>query len=234
MREYEIKLGDLHRILFGDVPYHFYMEVILRISVVYLLLMVSMRLMGKRMSSQLSRNEMAAVASLAAAIGVPLMSPERGLLPAIVIAAVIITYQMVIARRAAVDRKFESITQDKFDIIVKDGVLNVKTMVATRISRARVFAQLRSQGISHLGLVSRLYFEAGGFFSFVNNPDPQPGLSVLPEWDTQFSDEVHAITDVMVCNYCGNRKAEHTNDENVRCENCNKDEWTGAVRLVEV
>ena len=201
MKEYEIKLTDLQRILQGEVPFHFFIEVILRTAVIYLILMVSMRLMGKRMSSQLSRNEMAAVASLAAAVGVPLMNPDRGLLPAVVIAMVIITLQVLIAKIARKSKKFESLTQDKYNILVKDGVLNHKAMLLTRITRDRVLSQLRSQGISHLGMVKRLYFEAGGTFSLLQQSEPVPGLSSIPEWDREMSAKIHQQSTHKVCKF---------------------------------
>jgi uncharacterized membrane protein YcaP (DUF421 family) len=226
MKEYEIKLTDLQRILQGEVPFHFFIEVILRTAVIYLILMVSMRLMGKRMSSQLSRNEMAAVASLAAAVGVPLMNPDRGLLPAAVIAMVIITLQVLIAKIAAKSKKFESLTQDKYNILIKDGVLNHKAMILTRITRDRVLSQLRSQGISHLGMVKRLYFEAGGTFSLLQQSEPVPGLSSIPDWDREMSAKIHQQSMHKVCKFCGNY---HTGAKDNRCENCGKDSWVYAV-----
>lgn len=229
MKEYEIKLSDIQRILIGEVPFHFYLEVIFRIAFIYLILMVSMRLMGKRMSTQLSRNEMAAVASLAAAVGVPLMNPERGLLPAVAIAVVIITYQILIAKKASVNKKFESATQDEYNTIVKDGILNTDAMLLTRISRDRVFAQLRSEGISHLGMVKRLYFEAAGSFSILSASEPKPGLSILPEWDVSMFRELHTKTTMLVCHYCGKPKKATETGDNAICSNCKHNEWAHAV-----
>src|SRR3954471_12365738 len=71
----KIRPNDWHRILSGQEPVAFYLEIVLRVAVVYLILMLAMRLLGKRMSSQLSRTELAVVVSLAAAVGVPLLSP---------------------------------------------------------------------------------------------------------------------------------------------------------------
>jgi uncharacterized membrane protein YcaP (DUF421 family) len=227
MKEYEIKFSDIQRILIGEVPLHFYIEVILRVALIYVILMVSMRLMGKRMSTQLSRNEMAAVVSLAAAVGIPLMNPDRGLLPALVIAAVIIVYQIAIARKAAENKRFESLSQDEYSILVRDGVLDTAAMLQTRISRDRVLSQLRSEGIVHLGMVKRLYFEAGGSFSILQNPKPTPGLSVLPEWDKQFYQNWQVQTDLQVCENCGGLKPSVP--ENTTCINCRRKKWVSAV-----
>jgi len=229
MKEYEIKLSDIQRMLIGDVPFHFYLEVIFRVAVIYLLLMVSMRLMGKRMSTQLSRNEMAAVASLAAAIGIPLMNPDRGILPAVVIAVVIIVYQILIAKKAARDKRFESLTQGAYNMLVRDGVLNVDAMILTRISRERVFAQLRSESISHLGVVRRLYFEAGGGFSLLKASEPKPGLSIIPEWDKSLSASLNQPVAAEVCCNCGNLRLSGNGAENQSCAICHSTRWEAAV-----
>jgi uncharacterized membrane protein YcaP (DUF421 family) len=54
---------------------------------------MSMRLMGNRMGKPLTRNELLAIVSLAAANGVALMAADRGLLPVVLIAAIVIGYQ---------------------------------------------------------------------------------------------------------------------------------------------
>lgn len=228
MKEFEIKFNDFQRMLIGDVPLHFYIEVIFRTALIYLILLVSMRLMGKRMSTQLSRNEMAAVASLAAAVGIPLMNPDKGMLPAVVVAIVIIIYQIVIARKAAVSKKFESLTQDKYNMLVKDGVLNTSAMMLTRISRDRVFSQLRSEGLNNLGTVKRLYFEAAGNFSILMESRPKPGLTVLPEWDEEIAEELQVVVDRQVCQYCGSSEPIERESKMI-CKNCQHDVWVNAV-----
>jgi uncharacterized membrane protein YcaP (DUF421 family) len=229
MKEYEIQYYDYIRILFGEVPLHFYIEVAFRLAIMYLLLIVSMRIMGKRMSSQLSRNEMAAVASLAAAVGIPLMNPDKGILPAVVIAGVIITYQILVAKRAARNVKFESLTQDRLDILVEDGVLQLEAMLAARISRERIFAQFRNEGISHLGMVKRLYFEAGGAFSLLEATEAIPGLSVVPEWDTDMESDLHIKLLNEVCYDCGNMDSKEDAKGKRCCSNCGNSHWVKAV-----
>jgi uncharacterized membrane protein YcaP (DUF421 family) len=131
-----------------------------------------MRLMGKRMSAQISRNKMAAVVSLAAAVGIPLMNLNRGILPAVVITIVIVFFTNFISRRTAKDEKFESLTQDDYGALVIDGALNIGVMEQTRVTRERLFAQLRMLNKTHLGMIKRLYFEANGIFSVVDEPNP--------------------------------------------------------------
>lgn len=108
MQPQDIHFSDWMRILVGEVPFSFYIELTIRAFFVYLILMVSMPTMGKRMSSQLSRNELAALVSLAAAVGIPMMASDRGILAAVVIAFVLIAIQRVIAMRAFTNENFEN------------------------------------------------------------------------------------------------------------------------------
>src|SRR4051812_46339043 len=111
MKPEEIKLGDWARILFGQVPPEFYVELAIRAFLVYLLLTVSMRLLGKRMSTQMSRLELVAMVSLASAIGVPMLAQDRGMLPAFIIAFVIIGITRLISAKSFKDQHFEQLTQ---------------------------------------------------------------------------------------------------------------------------
>ncbi|PST82790.1 DUF421 domain-containing protein [Pedobacter yulinensis] len=220
------ELFDPARLFIGEVPGTFYLEVIGRSIFIFVILILAMRLMGKRMSSQMSRNEMAAVSSLAAAIGVPLMDPTRGVLPSLVVAAVIVAWQLIIAKWSMKSPRFEKISQDEFNILVKDGVMVCDQMKNARISRERLCAQLRSQEIYHLGEVSRLYLEAGGMFSLVKNEKPEPGLSVLPNWDEPFAEQTIVPEKGWRCCWrCGKVVKEET----AMCPVCNGDKWTPAV-----
>ena len=107
MDKSEIFWNDWQRILIGEVPGSFFIEVILRMIVVYFILVFSMRAMGKRMATQLTNAEYAALVSLAAATGMAVQTPERGLLPAALIAALVVYTQRFIAKKASVRNHFE-------------------------------------------------------------------------------------------------------------------------------
>src|SRR5215216_1741000 len=167
MKPDEIKWTDWQRILIGEVPGSFYIELVIRTLIIFLLLIVSLRLLGRRMAARTSRIELTALFTLAAAIGVPLQAPDRGLLPAIVIAIVVIAVGRLVAVFAFRDPKFEQTVVDDFTILVKDGVVQMKEMKKTRITLERLFALLRGESIRHLGEVERLYFEANGSLTVV-------------------------------------------------------------------
>jgi uncharacterized membrane protein YcaP (DUF421 family) len=226
MKPEDIKLWDWSRIIIGEVPPSFLLEVVLRITVVYTILMISMRMLGKRMSAQLTRNELAALVSLAAAVGVPILAPDRGLLPPVVVAIVVVTISRITSLLSARSQRFESITQGTIDSLVEDSVLNVHAMTKTRISKERVMSQLRSEKIKHLGQVKRLFMEANGTFTLIKETQHKAGLPVIPESDVGFLNELKR-NGSLVCHSCGNINSN--NNREAVCDNCNGKEWIQAV-----
>lgn len=227
MKKEDIYLGDWSRMFLGEAPPEFYIEIVIRMIFVYFLLVLTMRILGKRMAAQLSRNELLALVTLAAAIGVPVLSPERGLIPALIIALVIVVVAKTVARLALKNQKFEHLSQDNICTLVEDSVMQLGNMKETRITPERLYAQLRSEGVMHLGEVKRLYLEANGSFSIIKKEEPQPGLSVLPPKDTQFCNEQRE-QDVKVCFDCG-KIEEKEQKENKACPNCGSHKWVPAV-----
>ncbi len=228
MKPEEIHLSDWSRILIGEVPAGFYLEAIIRVAFIYLLLLVSMRLMGNRMGAVLTRNEMTAMIALAAANGVALMAPDRGLLPVVVVALIIIGYQKFIAWRSFRHPGFESAVLDDVSILVEDGRMNLDVLAAGVLSRERLLARLRQESIKNLGAVQRAYQEANGAFSIISFAEPRPGLSILPAVDTAFRDEQEKAPGQFACGSCGNSVPSPQLPAS-NCTRCGEQQWQPAV-----
>ncbi|WP_018622319.1 DUF421 domain-containing protein [Spirosoma luteum] len=224
-----IHLYDWARILIGQVPGQFYIEILIRTAFIYLLLVVSMRLMGRRMASKLSRNEMVAMVSLAAAVGVPILDAQRGLLPILIIAVVVVFTQRLVSYWAARNQKFEGISQDILSTLVENSVMQLATMENAQITRELLFAVLRSKGMTHLGHVKRLYMEANGSFTLIEELEPKPGLSILPEWDAEFIRQQPQAPEQSVCYHCGKARSP-SGAHRDECSNCGHDEWVSALK----
>lgn len=231
MKPEEIKWTDWARIMAGNVPPEFYLELAIRAFFMYFLLMVCMRLMGKRMSSQISRLELTTIVALASAIGVPMLSFDRGLLPAVIIAAVTVVIHRIVVVISFRNEKFERLSQGSILPLVEDGTMQYNLMKKGRITRERLFAQMRSNNIMHLGAVKRFYLEPNGTFAFVKNDSPRPGLMTLPDSDQEFISRKLRKTNELICKNCGMPAPREVKDENsnVKCKNCHQHEWTTAV-----
>lgn len=223
MHAFEIYWNDWQRIFLGEAPGSFYLEVLLRITFIYLLIIICLRLMGKRMAAQLSRNDLLALSALAASIGIPLQTPERGLLPALIVALVVVGGQRLVAFISTRNQRIERESQGDITILIDDCCLQYRAMKKTRISKDRVLSQLRAHGVGHLGEVKRLYFEASGSFSLIKNKEAVPGLSVIPAEDPEMAERQKKADDTFVCDNCGKVKETDT------CNSCGNEEFVQAV-----
>ncbi len=183
MKKEEIFLGDWKRILLGNAPWEFMLEVFFRTVIIYLALIVIMRLLGKRMNAQLTISELAVMITLGGIVSVPMQIPDRGILVSFIILLCALFFQRGLNWLAFKYRKVEVATQGDLQTMVKEGCLDLEEMTKARISKEQLFANLRSQNIKHLGQVKRVYLEGCGMFTVFRQSDTRPGLSILPEKD---------------------------------------------------
>ncbi|MBX0288844.1 DUF421 domain-containing protein [Hymenobacter sp. HSC-4F20] len=229
MKKEDIHLGDWQRILFGDAPAAFTVEVLVRTLLIYVIFLLIMRLMGKRMNAQLTITELAVMVSLGAIVSVPMQIPNRGLLPAVVLLLVVLFFQRGLNWLALKKRKTEVLLQGDVTLLAKNGVLQVEQLRAESVSHEQLYAQLRAKKITHLGEVKRVYMEADGSFSVFRQDPPQPGLSVLPEQDQKLRDsQSQPASAPQVCNYCGHL-ATPSDHSGRRCPTCGHEDWVAAV-----
>jgi hypothetical protein len=222
-----IQPGDVHRILFGDAPWPFTLEVIFRLSVLYGALVVAMRLMGRRLASQLTRIELIAIISLAGGVGRAVAAPEEGLLPALIVVIWVVIMQRAMAKASFHSHHFEHWVQGEAATLLADGSLDLTALRKNGISRDALFAELRVGGVTQLGVLERVYLEPNGTFSPVRAARERPGLSIVPDWDHDFRDGQRQSGSARACGACGH-VAELTLTHGA-CQRCSAVAWTPAI-----
>lgn len=227
MLPHEIHLDDLYRIFIGNVPPIYFIELLIRCLICYAILVVGIRMMGKRMAAQMSRNELSSMVLMAAAIGIPVASPDRGIIPGIIIAAVIVLGERWISIKISRNDSLQSKVIGDIRLLVKDGYLVIENLTPNRVSRDRILAELRCNNLKHLGKVKRFYFEADGSFTMIPNKEKKYGLSILPDFDIDMINEQKQANEE-VCLICGYDK-ENVPDPAPACKNCGKNNYVKAI-----
>ena len=228
MKKEEIFLGDWQRILLGNTPWEFMLEVFIRTAIIYVALMITWRLLGKRMNAQLTNTELAVMITLGGIASVPMQLPDRGILLGLLGFAIAILFMRGLNLLAYRSRKVETMAYGDVGLIVKDGILQLEQMAEYRLTKEQVFAALRSQKIQHLGEVKRAYLESSGLVSVFKQENPQPGLSVLPEKDEQLHQAEPQDHTYAACLHCG-KIVKQTELKEKACPNCQETTWTYAV-----
>jgi uncharacterized membrane protein YcaP (DUF421 family) len=230
MDKEEIKFSDWERIIFGNAPVEFLLEVVLRTLFIYAILLVVIRLLGKRMSGQLTSTEMAVMLLLGAIVSAPMQMPDRGILQGLLLLFLILFFQRWITDRMRKNERLEKTLQGEVSILVADGELQFREMDVVNISHEQLFAVLRAQQIYNLGEVKRLYLEVSGEFSTYKQQEAHPGLSILPRMD----DDIHKRQQILegsekVCGFCGHLHKPELHIKTNACEKCGKEEWRQPV-----
>jgi uncharacterized membrane protein YcaP (DUF421 family) len=227
MKKEDIHLSDWYRILFGEAPVNFLFEVGLRTIFIYLVLLIVIRLLGKRMGGEITITETAVMITLGAIISAPMQIPDRGLVQGVVILLCALVFQKGFNYLTVSKSSVERLIYGKEIAVVKDGVLQLENLEKEHISRQQLYAFLRSRGILHLGELERVYMEAGGFFTVYKFEEPQSGLPILPPKDKGVSAVVEKTELKHACEVCGMVSMEKDNN----CISCGSSEWVEAVDL---
>lgn len=226
MKKEDIQWNDISRILFGETPPIFLLEVFIRTLIIYVCLLYILRWLGKRMSGQLTIMELSVMLTLGAIVSASMQLPDHGILESILLLLCALGFQRGVSYLGVRNSKIEQLTQGKAGILVSDGILQVKELKKHRISRQLIFAQLRCQHIYNLGMVDRMYLEASGMYSVFEASEPRAGLSVLPPDDPAIQSIQQDDEGNLACLSCGIVK---TKQQAIQCNYCGHDEWTRAV-----
>jgi uncharacterized membrane protein YcaP (DUF421 family) len=230
MKKDQIRLDDWQRILFGEAPPEFLIETLVRAIIIYLILLVVVRILGKRMTGQLTLTEMAVMVTVGAMISPSYEAPDRGIVLAVVAMICLLIFQRGITLMEFKNSKFEDVSQGQLTILIKDGILQLGNLADTRISKQQIFAQLRGQNIYNVGEVKRLYIETCGEFSFYKLDEPKPGLSTLPPDDKSIHKTQSCADDIVACTSCANTAP--VRQQHNPCPVCGQQAWTQAVQPV--
>ena len=220
-----------HRLLLGQGNWSSLLEIALRAMVLFILIIFSMRLLGRRVASQYTLFELSVVVTLAGAVGVPLQATDRGLLPPILIMLTVILLHYTMARWSVRSPRFEAVISGSVSTIIQQGEIQLDELKRAALSRERLFAMLRRRQVQHLGQLKKVYLEPSGDLSIVFADVPRAGLSILPKTDSQLREAVAVATDVS-CSSCG-RTEPDTQQQRSACIHCGDAAWIPAARELD-
>jgi uncharacterized membrane protein YcaP (DUF421 family) len=227
MKKEDVVLWDWNRILFGETPPIFILEVFLRTIVAFALLLVVLRLLGKKMNGQLNLTENSVMITLGAIISVPMQMPDRGIVLGIVALLCIVMLQRAINWWASKDGKVEKITQGTLSVLVKDGVMDLKMMQHLGVSKQDLFSALREQEYHNLAKAKRVYFEACGMLNVYEEHERRPGLAIYPSDQNEMLEHSEKDEAHVTCKNCGFVASKDNHSE--RCPHCDASQWMPAI-----
>ena len=228
MNKYDIRLGDIHRILIGEAPLEFLAEVFIRTVFIYIVLLIIVRLMGKRMSGQLTTAEMSVMVTMGAIVAPAMQIPNLGVIQGAMILFLAFIFQRGLNFLEFKNYKLEKLSHGEVVMLVKDGIMLLDELDQAKLSRQQLYAALRSEGVFNLGQIERVYLEAFGEFSIYKSEISKPGLLIFPPSDKTIislaKEDKNGLYACGSCGYVGSHE-EYMKE----CPNCNSTSWLTAT-----
>ena len=221
---------DLNSLLLGEETLAFLLEVIIRTIVMFIVILLSLRIMGKRNVAQLSVFELGVIIGLGSAAGDPMFYKDVGLLPSILAFLVIIVLYRLITNLINHNESIEKILEGSATYIAENGRIKLENFEKEPIAHEEFFTQLRLKHVTHLGQVKYAILETNGLISVILYHDEEVkwGLPVLPHLCEQKID-LFESGQVYACTHCGQTHTFHKPSASQQCSVCHRDEWVLAT-----
>ncbi len=149
-----------------------------RTVILYLLLLVGLRLTGKRQIGELEPIELVLTMLLSDLASVPMQDFGIPLLNGLIPIVTLLCLSMLLSSLSLRSVRFRTLLCGKPTLIIRDGVLQQDAMRHNRLTLDELFEELRTQGICHLSDVKYAVLETGGQLSILPRAKVQP---VTPE-----------------------------------------------------
>ena len=145
-----------------------------RTIILYLLVIVAMRIMGKRQIGQLQPSEFVIAMMLAELATIPMQDVNipliYGILPILTLISIEILISVAVLKSAKARRLFEG----KACILVKDGEFDIEALRKLRYNIDDVMEELRSGGYTDIREVAFVILETSGIVSIIPKSSQRP------------------------------------------------------------
>ncbi|PZR00743.1 MAG: DUF421 domain-containing protein [Cereibacter sphaeroides] len=198
----EVVPFDLARMVFGDAPWAFLGEIVVRTLIIYGYTLLLLRWIGGRSIAQLSVVEFLLVIALGSAVGDAMFYPEVPLFHAMVVITVVVLIDKVIDLLNRRYNQAKAVIGGSPIAVMSEGRILTDGLINRGIGALELMEKLRLEGVANLGEVRAAYLEASGQVSVFRYDPPRPGLPILPPHEVAVLPELTA-GEVPCCINCG-------------------------------
>jgi len=227
-------LDSIEQLLIGDEDWIFIPEIMIRTLVMYLIVLISLRTLGKRGVKQLSVFELVVIISLGSAAGDPMFYREVGLVAALAVFIVIVIAYKLTSHFVSKSKKVEELLEGSCTCLIEHGKFAIDNFKKEALAQDEFFSELRLKGVSHLGQVELAIIETNGSISvfFYDDKDVDYGLPILPALFCKKQIEI-LEKGYYSCSFCGFTNLLSTNKK-VVCRRCQKQEWVKSMNTKRI
>lgn len=155
-------------------------ELVLRGTVTFLVLIVALRIVGQRESGGLGLTDLLVVVLVADAAGVGLQGNAQSIADSFVMVVMILFWSVALDALAYRWPWFAVVVKAPPKSLIRNGEVDHRVMRREFMTREEVLSQLRLHGITELVGVERAYIEPNGRISVIGRDGAEPDTPAQP------------------------------------------------------
>ena len=144
---------------------HVLLQIVLRTGVIYLLVLIGVRLSGKREVGQMTPFDLTLLLLLSNSVQNAMTGPDTSLLGGVIAAATLLILNYVVADLAGANRRLRKLIEGEPTLLIHDGKTIESHMAKERVSMDELHRALREHGINSCDQVALAVLEVDGSIS---------------------------------------------------------------------
>src|SRR5208282_6057955 len=149
-------------------------EIALRTGVIYILVLVGIRITGKREVGQMTPFDLTLLLLLSNSVQNAMTGPDTSLLGGVVAASTLLLLNYLIGTLSGVNRGFRRVVQGEPSLLIHDGKTIQTHMTTEHVSMDELERALREHGIAHVHDVALAVLEVDGSISCLKYDEIKP------------------------------------------------------------
>jgi uncharacterized membrane protein YcaP (DUF421 family) len=153
---------------------HTLFEIVLRTGVVYLLVLIGIRLSGKREVGQMTPFDLTLLLLLSNSVQNAMTGPDTSLAGGAVAALTLLVMNYALAEYSGMNRRFRRVIQGQPSLLVHDGQVIAAHMAKEHVSMDELQRALREHGVGTYKEAALAVLEVDGSISVLKYDDIEP------------------------------------------------------------
>lgn len=218
----------MENILFDGVQWSFLAHIVGRTVIMFAMILLVLRLSGRRGVRQLTLFEVAIILGMGSAASDPMFQKETPLLYGIAVLLVIMLVYKTVTWLVSRSTRMHHLMEGREMLVVRDGLFEIKHEKDTDFTKMEFFSELRNMSVEHLGQVRMALLETDGSLSvlFYADESVRYGLPLFPI-AYEAVDPLN-VADPIACMHCGFVQMAFEQFLDV-CPRCKEKRWAIAM-----
>ena len=153
---------------------HVLLQIVVRTGVIYLLVLIGVRLSGKREVGQMTPFDLTLLLLLSNSVQNAMTGPDTSLLGGVIAASTLLVLNYLVADVALGSRRMRKIIEGEPSLLVHDGQVIQSHMAREHVSMDELHRALREHGINNCDQVALAVLEVDGSISCLKYDEIKP------------------------------------------------------------